>query len=279
MSELINTIPELIKELWVPTWQVLQVVIQVSLLAVLIYMALLFLRGTRASIILIGLILTYSVGLLLARLLGLEVFEWILSRVPALLAFALVIMFQPELRRAFAEIGRNPQRFFREQQNVVNTIDAIVETAFYLSERRIGALVVIEGDIPMRSLAESGIRVNAPVSRELLATTFFKDTPLHDGAVLIRADMIVAASCFITKLSEGDLSRHLGTRHRAGIAITEETDAISVIVSEESGAVSLAHRGRLAPNVDKARLRRHLTNFLIKKTIAGAKHPPLARPA
>ncbi len=247
-------------------WDVFQFLVQVGLIAVLIYFALTYLRGTRAAIILMGIVITTFVGWFLAQSLDLEVLEWILSKVPALLAFALVIIFQPELRRAFAEIGSNPQRLFREDLNVNEQIDAIVESAFYLGDRKIGALIVIERDIPMKALAESGVRVNAPVSRQLLSTLFFKDTPLHDGAVILKDGLIVAASCFITKLGDtDDLDGDLGTRHRAGIGITEETDAVSVIVSEETGAVSLAYKGRLAHGVEKQRLRRHLTNFIAKK--------------
>ncbi len=247
-------------------WQIIQILVQIGLIAVLIYYALSYLKGSRAAIILLGIVMTTFVGWFLAQGLSLEVLEWVLAKVPALLAFALVIIFQPELRRAFAEIGSNPQRLFRESQDVTETINAIVESAFYLSDRKIGALIVIEREIPMKALAESGMPVNAPVSRHLLSTIFFKDTPLHDGAVIVKNGILIAASCFITKLgSIDDLDSDLGTRHRAGIGITEETDAVTVVVSEETGAVSLAYKGRLAHNVEKPRLRRHLNNFLVKR--------------
>ncbi len=260
--------PEELQIFLTVAFDVFKVGIQIGLLTVIIYVALVFLRGTPAAIILMGIVFTTLIGWLLAEALQLDVIKAILGHVPTLLAFALVIIFQPELRRAFAEIGSNPQRLFGERQSASDTIDSIVGAAFYLRERRIGALMVIERDIPMRSLAESGVPVNAPITGKLLQTIFHKDTPLHDGAVLIREGLIVAASCFITKLTEDEVASELGTRHRAGIGITEETDAVTVIVSEETGHVSLAYRGRLARNVDKQRLRRHLTNFLIKKKLA-----------
>lgn len=254
-----------------PVIDFVKILVQIGLLAVVVYIALVFLRGTRAAFILIGIVLTTLLGWVLAETLQLEVIGWILGHVPTLLAFALVIIFQPELRRAFAAIGSNPQRLFGDRQNTSETIDSIVGAAFYLRERRIGALIVIERDIPMRTLAESGVMVNAPISAKLLQTIFHKDTPLHDGAVLIKNGAIVAASCFITKLTEDEVASELGTRHRAGIGITEETDALTVIVSEETGHVSLASRGRLARNINKQRLRRHLNNYLVKKRPIGRK--------
>jgi diadenylate cyclase len=239
--------------------------LQVGLLALLVYGAMVFLRGTRAALILTGIILTTILGWGLAELLQLDVLKELLSQVPALLAFALVIIFQPEIRSAFAAIGSNPQKLFRERHSAAEVIDALVEAAFFLKERHIGALIVVERDIPMKSLAESGIAIDAPVSAKLLQTLFFKGTPMHDGAVLVKDGMIVAASCFITKLTEHSLDSDLGTRHRAGIGLTEESDALTVIVSEETGQVGLASRGLLVRNTDKQRLRRHLTNYLIKQ--------------
>jgi diadenylate cyclase len=259
MSPLISLVIDIIKT-----------VVQIGLLAVFIYVALIFLRGTRAAIILTGIIMTTLVGWVLAEFMQLDVLRHLLSQIPALLAFAIVIIFQPELRRAFAEIGSNPQRLFGDRHSAMEVIDSIVDASFYLRERRIGALIVLERDIPLRSLAESGVLIDAPVSGKLLQTIFHKNTPLHDGAVLIRENIIVAASCFITKLTEDSIGSELGTRHRAGVGVTEESDAITVIVSEETGHVSLAHRGRLAKDVERQRLRRHLTNYLIKKPRARA---------
>jgi diadenylate cyclase len=250
-------------------WFVARLIIQVGLLASLIYTALVFMRGTRAAPVLLGLVIVTIVGWFLANLLGLEVFEYLLSQVPQLLAFALIIIFQPELRRAFAEIGANPHRLFSPSENLEQTIDAIVEASYKLAEQKLGALVAIECKIGMRAYSETGVALNAQVSAELLRTIFYKNTPLHDGAVIIKDGMVVAANCYFP-LTQGDLRRQFGTRHRAGVGVTEETDAIVVIVSEETGAVSVAHSGRLTFDVERQRLRRHLSNYLTKRSRQGA---------
>jgi diadenylate cyclase len=226
-------------------------------------------RGTRAAPVLLGLVIVTIVGWFLANLLGLEVFEYLLSQVPQLLAFALIIIFQPELRRAFAEIGANPHRLFSPSENLEQTIDAIIEASYKLAEQKLGALIAIECKIGMRAYSETGVNLNAQVTAELLRTIFYKNTPLHDGAVIIKDGMLVAANCYFP-LTQGDLRRQFGTRHRAGVGVTEETDAIVVIVSEETGAVSVAHSGRLTFDVERQRLRRHLTNYLSKRSRQGA---------
>ena len=244
-------------------WWICKILIQIGLLATVVYMALRFLRGTRAAIILLGIVMTTTIGWSISYFLNLEVFEWMFSQVPALLAFALIIIFQPELRRAFAEIGSNPSRFFSSGESMVNVIDALIESAYSLGNAKTGALVIIEREIPMKALVETGVAINAPVSRELLVTIFQKETPLHDGAVIIKDGMIIAASCFISNLTQSELRKDLGTRHRAGIGVTEDYDALVIIVSEETGAVSLAYSGFLARDIDRGKLRRHLTNYLI----------------
>lgn len=249
-------------------WDALQwlarFIIQVGLLASLIYLALLFLRGTRGAPVLVGLVIVTLVGWVLSQLLGLEVFEYLLSRAPAFIAFAVLIIFQPELRRAFAEIGSNPQRLLGGSTDIATTIEALVEACYDLAAKRTGALLAIERSIGMRAFAETGVRIQAPVSSELLSTIFFKNTPLHDGAVIVKDGIIVAANCYFP-LTQAALSRELGTRHRAAVGVTEETDAVAIVVSEETGAVSLAYGGRLVRDIDRVRLRRHLTNYLLKR--------------
>ena len=242
----------------------LQYLIQVGMLAAIIYTTLLFIKGTRAEPILIGIVMTILGGWFFAHLLGLEVIQWILTKLPALMVFAMLIIFQPEIRRAFAEIGINPHRFIKSNKRVSKTIDSLIETSYNLGGKHIGALIAVERDIGMRSYTESGVQINAPISVELLMTIFHPNTPLHDGAVVIKNGIILSASCFFP-LTQTQLSRTLGTRHRAGIGITEETDSIVIIVSEEDGNVSVAKKGRLVKNIDKERLRRHLINFLLKE--------------
>ncbi|MCH2174331.1 MAG: diadenylate cyclase CdaA [Lentisphaeria bacterium] len=253
------------------TWDAVKVILQLSLLTIVIYVGLVLLKGSRALIIMTGIMTSWFVVWLLANALELDVFIWILGQIPQILAFVILIIFQPELRKLFATIGSNPHRLFKEQYNPVDLVDQLVDASFSLGERKIGGLLVIERDIPLRSLEESGVKVNAPVSKELLGTIFFKDTPLHDGAVLIRAGVIVAASCFISNLTNNPLDSQLGTRHRAGVGVTEDSDAVCLIISEETGYVSLVASGTLVRNVDRKRLRRHLKNYLMKKEEKKAK--------
>ena len=175
-----------------------QFAIQIGLLTILIYMALLFMKGTRAEPILVGMVITLVSGWFFSQLFGLEVIEWILAKLPALMVFAILIIFQPELRRAFAEIGTNPHRLIGTSKNETDTIDALVEAAFSLAVKHIGALVAIERDIGLRPYSEAGVKINAPISAELLITIFYPNTPLHDGAVIIKDGVVISAACFFS---------------------------------------------------------------------------------
>ena len=249
---------------WSTILEWIQFTIQIGLLTGIVYMILLFMKGTRAEPILVGMVITLLTGWFLSQFFGLEVIEWILAKLPALMVFAILIIFQPELRRAFAEIGANPHRLIGTTKNENDTIDALVEASYSLAAKHIGALIAIERDIGLRPYTDAGVKINAPVSAELLITIFYPNTPLHDGAVIIKDGFIASAACFFP-LTQTQLSRTLGTRHRAGIGITEESDAVVIIVSEEDGNVSLATHGRLVKNIDNERLRRHLTNYLLKQ--------------
>jgi len=248
----------------------LRVACEIGILAFLIYTALLFVRGTRAVTILAGLAIVIMVMSLLSRFLGLDVIEWIVMKVWAFLALSVLIIFQPEIRRAFAQIGSQQTRLriHSRGKREKAQINILLEATFYLADHRIGALIAIERDIGARAFAETGTFVNAPLSRELLTTIFFPNTPLHDGGVIVREGTLVAAGCIFPLTQSPDLSKSLGTRHRAAVGVTEETDAVAIVVSEESGAVSLASRGRLIRGISRDRLQRHLTNFLVKQRIA-----------
>jgi diadenylate cyclase len=259
----------------------LKIVFEIGILAFLLYSALLFVRGTRAVTVMAGIATVIITMSFLSQLLGLEVIDWILAKMWTILTIAVLIIFQPEIRRAFAEIGRQQSRL-RLHSNTkrdIELISALLDATFYLADRRIGALVAIEQSIGMRAYAETGTPINAPVTSKLISTIFFPNTPLHDGGVIISGDTLIAAGCIFPLTQSTDLSKSLGTRHRAGVGLTEETDAVVIIVSEESGAVSLARRGRLTRGVDKERLRRHLTNYLIKRNISRRRRRDLARPA
>ena len=243
-----------------------KIAFEVGLIAFLIYLALQFVRGTRAVTILAGIIIL-TLGLSVAsRTLNLEVIGWLVSRMWTALAATAVIIFQPEVRGALSEIGR--RRGFlllhRHESRVPDLVNTLVDATYFLADRRIGALMAVEQSIGLRSYAETGTPVNAQASSKLLSTIFFPNTPLHDGGVIIRGSQLVAAGCIFPLSPSAELGKTLGTRHRAAVGLSEETDAVVIVVSEESGAVSLARGGRLTRGVGRDRLRRHLTNYLTK---------------
>jgi diadenylate cyclase len=254
-------------------------IIEIGVLWFLIYQALRFVRGTRAAMVLAGMAVMFVFMTILAKTFGLEVIDWIMTRLWTLLAVSLLIIFQPEIRRAFAELGRQQSRLRigRGARRSADMVDTLIDATYYLAGHRIGALIAVERSIGLRSYTETGTYINAPVSSKLLSTIFFPNTPLHDGGVVIRGDALIAAGCIFPLTQNADQSRSLGTRHRAGLGISEETDAVVIIVSEESGAVSLAYRGHLIRGVVRDRLRRHLTNWLVKSEMREerGKHPLL----
>jgi diadenylate cyclase len=229
---------------------------EITILALLIYSVLYFLRGTRGAPVLAGFTIVTLLLTFVSRFLGLEVIEWLTNRIWALFSIAALVIFQPEIRRAFAEIGSSQARLRSAVKRARETMDVLLDSAFFLADRRIGALIAIQQEIGMRGVAETGTLIRAPLSQALLTTFFYPRTPLHDGGVIVHGDEIVAAGCIFPLTQDPDLSKNLGTRHRAGVGITEETDALVIIVSEESGGVSLAYRGRLVRGLSRERLER-----------------------
>lgn len=240
--------------------------IEIAILAAVFYYIILFFRGTRGAQVLTGLILFIVLMLLLTNLVRLDTLNWLLQRFTVYLAIALVVIFQPEIRRALAELGK--QHVFAGNSAERELVDALVQAVGILSERKIGALIAVEREIGTRSVQDTGKRLDAQVSAELLATLFFPHTPLHDGGVIIRGGRIAAAGCVFPLSQHDNLSRSLGTRHRAAIGLTEETDAIVVVVSEETGTISVAYNGRLSRGFNDERLRRLLTAVLVRRKAA-----------
>ena len=183
------------------------------------------------------------------------------------MAIGFLIIFQPEIRHALAELGRSP-RFYSPAVKR-NVVDQIVQAVSFLAERRIGGLIAIERKTGTRSVQETGIKLDSNVEWGLLSSIFFPHAPLHDGGVIIAGGRIVAAGCLFPLTDKSELSKMLGTRHRAAIGLAEETDAVVVVVSEESGTVSLAFRGRLSQDVEIDRLRRFLSKILLKDADQG----------
>ncbi len=235
-------------------------VLEILILAIAYYYIILFFRGTRGAQVLTGLVVFVLVMMILTRLLRLDALSWLLERFSVYLALAFLIIFQPEIRRALAELGK--QHMFGGSESERSLVEAIVQAALLLSERKIGALIAVERKIGTRSIQETGKVVDSQVTAELLASIFFPHTPLHDGGVLIRDNRIVAAGCVFPLSQQDELVRSLGTRHRAAVGVTEETDAIVVVVSEETGTISVAFNGRLSRGLDADRLRRTLTSVL-----------------
>jgi diadenylate cyclase len=241
-----------------PTW--LSAVVQVLVLACAFYYVFVFFSGTRGAQVLVGFGLVLAALIGLTQIFNLDALNWILRRVLLFLGVALVVLFQPEIRRALAELGRQP--VFTASAERRSVIDSIVQAVVLLAEHRVGALIAVEREIGLRAIQETGIRLDARVAPELLASIFFPHTPLHDGGVIVRQNRIVAASCVFPLSQSVEIEERLGTRHRAAVGLTEETDAVVIVVSEETGTVSVCERGHLTRGLDGEQLKRFLTSLL-----------------
>ena len=235
--------------------------IEIAILWVVIYYLYLYFRGTRGAKVLTGFALIFVSLIFISQLLRLEVIGWIMRSLTAFLAIALVVIFQPELRRALAALGSH--RIFSTATQSREAIEILTETIFELSNRQLGALIALERDINIGSFAESGVAIDCVLSTELIVTIFQPKTPLHDGGVIIRNDRIVAAACIFPVSQREDLDRNLGLRHRAALGLSEESDAVSLVVSEETGIVSICYRGKIERNFDPESFKRRLAALLL----------------
>lgn len=258
-----------IQQLHLPEWTG---VIEILVLAVVFYYVISFFRGTRGAAVLSGLVLLLILLMVLTHIFSLNTLSWLLQRFSVYLAVAFVVIFQPEIRRALAELGK--QSVFNANAAEREVVDEIVKAVSDLAEQKIGALIAVEREIGTRHIQESGTRLDSIVTPELLTSIFFPHTPLHDGGVVIKGDRILSAGCVFPLSQRMELSRSLGTRHRAAIGFTEETDAVVVVVSEETGAISVAYRGRLSRGIDQERLHRILGSILSRSRQAKS---PLSR--
>lgn len=242
--------------LWILTKLDLRSLIDIALVALVIYGVLSLVRGTQAVQLLRGVILLALIVALFGSFAGLTAFNWLMRSTGQALAVIVAVILQPELRRALDRLGRAGGIAFwssaeGEQEQVISEI---ASSCRRLSERRHGALIVIERETGLQDHVETGVEIDSQVNDELLQTIFYPNTALHDGAVIIRGDRIVAAAC-VLPLAEVIVSdTHLGTRHRAAVGITEQTDAISIVVSEETGIISMARNGRIVRHLDERRL-------------------------
>ncbi len=235
-------------------------VLDILLVAILIYEFLELIKGTRAALMLLGLgVLTLAFYLF--RIGGLTTVNWLVSRLLPYAVFALIVVFAVELRQGLARLGRKVT-FSRLSTGESDVYDDIVLAANLFSQNQTGALIVIEREVGLRTYIESGVPLDARISYDLLATIFRPSAPLHDGAVILQKDRIAAAACFLPLSMNPILSTQLGTRHRAAIGITEESDAIAVIVSEETGTISIAVGGSIERDLSVERLRQRLGELL-----------------
>ncbi|WP_374689570.1 diadenylate cyclase CdaA [Promineifilum sp.] len=238
-------------------------VVDILLVTLIIFGVLMLIRGTRAVQVLRGLLVLGAIIFILANIFDLRAFSWLLDNMLPVLLIAIPVIFQPELRRALEQLGLAGRylRFFRKD-DVNPVVIAFKDAALRLSQRRHGALVVFEQDTGLQEYIDTGVIMNADPSPELFLTVFNKHTELHDGAIIVRENKIVAAAC-VLPLSTSSLSdRQMGLRHRAALGISEVSDAVAVVVSEETGQVSIAHNGRILRRQDIARLDTILHAFL-----------------
>jgi diadenylate cyclase len=241
--------------------------LDVLLVSILIYELLLLIRGTRAMQMALSggfLIALYFVS----EWLDLETVNWVIRNLATYMVFAIIVLFQADIRRALAHFGRAPFfRFFTKPENDMETIEEVVVAARIMADQRTGAIMVIEREIGLRNYIESGIPLDAEVSYDLLVSLFQVSAPLHDGAVILQEGRIAAASCFLPLTVQPLLSRELGTRHRAAIGLTEENDSVAVVVSEETGKISLALDGRIERGLSPEQLRSRLRALVVQRRL------------
>ena len=260
MSHLIHTILSTFSRFGVSS------AVDIVIVGLIFYGLLMLVRGTRADQILRGLIVVFIVLAMATSIFHLTMVDWLLRNSPLVLLVALPIIFQPELRRALEQVGRSsaivnhPLAVFGSNAAPTTAVDEVATAAQRLAERRYGALIVIEGVTGLEDYVRSGVRVDAEVSADLLVNLFFPNSPLHDGAVIMREDRVLAAGC-VLPLSDNLRTRSLGTRHKAAVGVTESTDAICLAISEETGSMSIARSGHLTTDIGPDRLQRFLTAF------------------
>lgn len=242
--------------------------LDILLVTAVIYSVLILIRGTRAVQVLRGFIGLALIVALLADIIELPAFRWLVGRILPTLLLAIPVIFQPELRRALEQLGRTGSilRLFRRNRENPS-VKAVKDASHHLSQRRHGALVVFERDTGLQEYIDTGIPLNAELSPELLTTIFNKHTELHDGAIIIRNEKIAAAGCVLPLSTSSLTDRKMGLRHRAGLGISEVSDAIAVIVSEETGQISIADNGRIIRRLDPSRLDAILDKYLQNRPI------------
>ena len=242
-------------------------IIDILVVSLIVFQILMLVRRTRAVQLVIGLGVLFA-AYAVSQWLQLYTLQWLLSRVSLLVPIALLILFQPELRRMLEQLGRGGVSLLGlhfaglDREARIRLVNDVARAARILGSRKIGALIVLERRVGLADFIETGIRIDGVATVQLLINIFFPNTPLHDGAVIIRGDRVAAAGCLLPLTGRPGLSRALGTRHRAAMGVTEETDAVAVVVSEETGSLSLAREGRISRGLTEEELKVSLLGLI-----------------
>jgi len=239
-------------------------IIDITIVAYIFYRLILIIRGTRAEQLVKGLIILL-IAMVVSGELGLGTLNWLLRGLMTMGLIAIPIVFQPELRRALEHLGRGKifQRAFQEydDEQFRDVLEELLKAIPVLVKKRIGALIVLERETGLKDIVETGIEIGGVLTAELMINIFMPRSPLHDGAVIVRGNVVAAAGCYLPLTENPNLSKELGTRHRAALGITEISDAVVIVVSEETGVISLAHEGKLTRYLDEKTLRSTLLNL------------------
>jgi diadenylate cyclase len=249
--------------------------LDIGLVAFFLYRMFLLIRGTQAVQVMVGVLLLALVGLV-ANLLNLQLLSFIFRNAAPAILIGIIVLFQPEIRRALDQFGRigfigRPLAHYN-LQIFSRMVDEVIRAVTKLSQRYTGALIVFEKDTGLENYANTGIRINGELTAEFLEAIFFPNSPLHDGAVIVRGNQILAAGCVLPLADEANVRERMGTRHRAGLGLSMQTDAVVLVVSEETGHITVAHEGKLLRNLDPDRLRQVLSSLMQPR---GEIHAPL----
>ncbi len=246
---------------------ILRIVVDIAIVWYVLYKLIMVVRGTKAIQLLKGIVVVLIVWVI-SIIFELKTIQWLTNQAILWGFLVIIILFQPELRRALEQLGRGSiftRSTLSEEEVTENIVNAIVESTIYMAKRRIGALITIELETGTGEYAETGIPINATLTNQLLTNIFTPNTPLHDGAVIIKHDQIVAAACYLPLSESASISRDLGTRHRAALGISEVTDALTIVVSEETGAISYTKNGELFRDITEEQLEAVLKSSLMQK--------------
>jgi diadenylate cyclase len=250
-------------------WDIIRTLLDIGIVAFLFYKLMLLLRDSRAWQIVKGVIIVFVVSIV-ADFAGFRTISYIINLILQILPVLIVVIFQPEIRRALEGMGKGQLKSFLRGRSGGQRTDAVVEevvsAAVSMGKGRVGALMIFERDTNLGEIIRTGTIVDAEVSSQLLQLIFVPNTPLHDGAVIIRSNKVYAAACFLPLSGDRTLSKELGTRHRAGLGVTENTDCVSVIVSEETGQISVAQNGKLTRGLSEKALREFLYENVVQES-------------